>query len=168
MSSGDFSPGTFVLVWNNPLDFQFANKGALHWQGPYIVVQRQPKGAYVLAELDGIVLAKPFAARRLKLYHYRDIKKPIIRIEWRDRAQEHHGPLDDGEPDDSDDISDYEVSRVTLRKMAKTREGPKLPRPWELRGKNVTNIGKRYTTIGSPAKPRNVCLEMSSPIGNER
>jgi hypothetical protein len=36
MSSGDFAPGTFVLVWNNSLDFQFGNKGALRWHGPYI------------------------------------------------------------------------------------------------------------------------------------
>ena len=32
--------GTMVLVWNNALDFTFGNKGALHWSGLYIVVQR--------------------------------------------------------------------------------------------------------------------------------
>ena len=37
MTSGDYK---MVLVWNNALDLTFGNKGALHWSGPYIVVQR--------------------------------------------------------------------------------------------------------------------------------
>ena len=78
MTSGDYENGTMVLVWNNALDFTFRNKGALHWSGPYIVVQRRSSGAYVLAELDRTVLSKPFAARRLKLYHYRDKIDPIV------------------------------------------------------------------------------------------
>ena len=78
MTSGDYEHGTMVLVWNNALNSTFGNKGALHWSGPYIVVQRQPSGAYVLAELDRTVLSKPFAAHRLKLYHYRDMNKPIV------------------------------------------------------------------------------------------
>ena len=78
MTSGDYKNGTMVLVWNNVLDFTFVNKGALHWSGPYIVVQRRSSGAYVLAELDGTVLSKPFAARCLKLYHYRDKIDPIV------------------------------------------------------------------------------------------
>ena len=62
MTSGDYKRGSLVLVWNNYLDFQFRNKGALRWQGPYIVIQHRPSGAYVLAELDGTVFVKPFAA----------------------------------------------------------------------------------------------------------
>ena len=130
MSSGEFAPGTFVLVWNNPLDFQFGNKGALRWHGPYIIVQRRKKGAYVLAELDGTVLMKPFAARRLKLYHYRDHKDPIVAIEWQHHVEEDYDILE--ETDDNAD--EYEISRLVVRKV-KVQQGPKLPRPWELRGK---------------------------------
>ena len=78
MTSGDYKNSTMVLVWNNALDFTFGNKGALRWSGPYIVVQRRSSGAYVLAELDGTVLSKPFAVRHLKLYHYRDKIDPIV------------------------------------------------------------------------------------------
>ena len=55
MTSGGYKYGTMVLVWNNALDMTFGNKGALRWSGLYIVVQRRPSGAYVLAELNGAV-----------------------------------------------------------------------------------------------------------------
>ena len=83
MTSGDYEYGTMVLVWNNALNMMFGNKGALCWSGPYIVVQRWPSGAYVLAELDGAILSKPFAACCLKLYHYHDKIEPIVWFEWK-------------------------------------------------------------------------------------
>jgi hypothetical protein len=92
----------------------------------------------VLAELDGTVLAKLFAARRIKLYHYRDITKPIIRIEWNKHARDNYDILDDEEPEDEDEfdsIQDHEISRIAAYKVLKVREGPKIPHPWELRGK---------------------------------
>jgi hypothetical protein len=126
MSSGDFAPGT--------LDFQFGNKGALRWHGPYIVVQRHLKGAYVLAELDGMVLMKPFAARRLKLYHYRDNKDPIVAIEWQNHVEEDYDILDEV---DDEDTEDFEISSLVVHKVKFKRMpgGPKLPRPWELHRK---------------------------------
>jgi hypothetical protein len=81
--NNDYLPGMIVLVWNNFLDFQFGKKGTLQWMGPYIVTQHRPSGSYVLAELDGTILQKPVAARQIKLYHYRDIKYPIVKPEWK-------------------------------------------------------------------------------------
>ena len=83
MVSGDYEIGTMVLVWNNILDSTFGNKGALHWTGPYIVIQKRPLGAYVLAELNGSVISKLFTACHLKLYHFQDTKEPIIQFEWK-------------------------------------------------------------------------------------
>lgn len=133
MLSRDFAPGTFVLVWNNPLDFQFRNKGALHWQGPYIIVQHHLKGAYVLTELDRTVLMKPFAACHLKLYHYRDSKDPIIAIEWQNHVEEDYDILDEAD----EDAEDYKISSLVVHKVKMRRipKGLKLPHPWELHGK---------------------------------
>jgi hypothetical protein len=134
-----YEPGMFVLVWNNYLDFQFGNKGALRWMGPYIVVQRRSSGAYVLAELDGAVLAKPVAARRIKLYHYRNIEKPIIRFKWRSRIEDKYNILDEDEEDlvDSAELQDFMAAKVKARKVRR-REGPDVKHPWELRGEEAT------------------------------
>ena len=133
MISGDYQRGSLVLVWNNFLDFQFGNKGALRWQGPYAVVQRRPSGAYVLAELDGTVLVKPFAARRLKLYHFHDNKKPIVRDEWQYNLD--NSEIRDEDVEGSETSETMNVARVVVHKIVRPREGPKLPRAWELRGK---------------------------------
>ena len=112
MSSRDFAPGTFILVWNNSLDFQFGNKGALHWHRPYIVVQHHSKGAYMLAELDRTVLMKPFTTHHLKLHHYRDNKDSIVVIEWQNHAKEDYDILDEAD----EDAEDYEIlSLVTCK-----------------------------------------------------
>ena len=132
-----FEPGTLVLVWLNYLDFQFGSKGALRWMGPYIVVQRRNSGAYVLAELDGVVLAKPVAARRIKLYHYRNIEKPMVRFEWRARQEDQYDILDEDEEDEQ--LFDEHQNRLVAKVARKTRqrEGPDIKRPWELRGEEA-------------------------------
>ena len=139
MIENAYSPGMVVLVWNNFLDFQFGNKGALRWMGPYIVVQRRPTGSYVLAELDGAVMKKPVAAKRLKLYHYRGIKEPIVRIEWAGKAEEEYDIVDE----DEEDLEYEDFNRARKVKAAKIhrkrsgREGLSLPKPWELKGKDA-------------------------------
>jgi hypothetical protein len=70
--------GTMVLVYKTSLDNQQGNKGALWWSGPYYVVAIRPSGAYILAELDGTVLSKPFAAQCVKIFYYRDSTEPVI------------------------------------------------------------------------------------------
>jgi len=45
-----------VLVYNEALDNRMSGKGDLRWCGPYMVVMRHLSGAYVIQELDGLVL----------------------------------------------------------------------------------------------------------------
>ena len=166
MIENAYLPGMVVLVWNNSLEFQFGNKGALRWMGPYVVVQRRPTGSYVLAELDGAVMKKPVAAKRLKLYHYREIKEPIVRFEWVGRAEEEYDIVDENEEDleYKDFNRTREVRAVDICRKRKGREGPSLPKPWELRGKEADEywqkkmedwksgeIDKRRETGESPA-----------------
>ena len=143
MVSGDYEIGTMVLVWNNSLNTTFGNKGALRWAGPYIVVQRRPSGAYILAELDGSVMSKPFAARHLKLYHHRDTNKPIMRFEWK-----HSTDVEIMNSDKETEITKKgnfhtdNVARVVSNR-AKSDRLPKLPRPWELHGKDTDEYWQR-------------------------
>ena len=135
MTSGVYSPGILVLVWNNALDFQWGNKGALRWAGPYIVVQHRPSGSYVLAELDGTVISKPFTARHLKIYHHRDNEAPIVRIDWKHRSNEETDILESDEDNENaglEELGINRISRSSVRKVKRVADRPKLPRPWEL------------------------------------
>ena len=138
MASGDYKNGTMVLVWNNALDSTFGNKGSLHWSGPYIVVQRRPSGAYVLAELDGTVLSKPFAARRLKLYHYCDANDPIVRFEWK-RNTDIEITSDNNEDSEIAEKGNFSMDNISCVEVnrAKRDTQPRIPRPWELHGKDA-------------------------------
>jgi len=147
MVENAYAPGMVMLVWNNFLDFQFGNKGALRWMGPYVVVQRRPTGSYVLAELDGAVMKKPVAAKRLKLYHYRKMKEPIIRFEWAGRVEEEYDIVDENEEDlEYEDFNRArEVKTVNVRRRKIGREGPSLPKPWELKGKDADKYWQKKT-----------------------
>jgi hypothetical protein len=70
----------------------------------------------------------------MKLYHYRDNKDPVIAIEWQNRVEEDYDILDEAD----EDAEDFEISSLVVRKVKIKRipEGPKLPCPWELRGKH--------------------------------
>ena len=128
MTSGDYRCGSLILVWNNYLDFQFGNKGALRWQGPYVVVQRRPSGAYILAELDGTVFTKPFTARCLKLYHFWDIKVPIVREEWQTNVED-LDIMDEYIEGDEDEYVNDRLARARAKQIIRVQESPKLPHP---------------------------------------
>ena len=57
-----------MLVYNEALDNHMSRKGDLRWCGPYAVVMRCPSGAYVVQELDGLVLKQPVAWKHMKSY----------------------------------------------------------------------------------------------------
>ena len=57
-----------MLVYNEALDNRMSGKGDLRWRGPYTVVARHPSGAYVVQELDGLVLKQPIAWKCMKSY----------------------------------------------------------------------------------------------------
>lgn len=107
--------------------------------GPYVVVQRRPTGSYVLAELDGAVMRKPVTVKRLKLYHYRKMKEPIICIEWVGRAEEEYDIVDKNEEDlEYEDFNCVQgVMAINVHRKRRGREGPSLPKPWELKGKGA-------------------------------
>ena len=68
MNRGEYSKGELVLIYNKALDNQMSGKGLLRWRGPYVIVARRPSGAYIVQELDGVVLKQPIAWKRLKSY----------------------------------------------------------------------------------------------------
>jgi hypothetical protein len=91
-----YSPGELVLVRNSRLDSTIGRmKTEPRYLGPYEVVRRTQRGAYVLKELDGAEHAEHYAAFRLLPYIRRN--NPIL-----------YRLLDDNEdpilpiPDDSD------------------------------------------------------------------
>ncbi|KZT73500.1 hypothetical protein DAEQUDRAFT_662193, partial [Daedalea quercina L-15889] len=65
LESGDYAPGTWVLIHETWLDAQHGNKGTLRWAGPYVVHERYPLGSYCLRELDGTVLKEHIMVSRL-------------------------------------------------------------------------------------------------------
>ena len=141
MTSGDYEHSTMVLVWNNALDFMFGNKGALHWSGPYIVIQRRSSGAYVLAELNGTVLGKPLTACCLK---YCDANEPIVQFEWKHNTDVEITNSDDEESEITEK-GNFGVDNVTHMAInrAKKDKQPGIPRPWELCGKDADDYWQR-------------------------
>jgi len=61
-------PGQLVLVLNQLRVDTHSGKLDARWHGPFRVKERLPKGSYLLAELDGAVLGRAYAAKRLKRF----------------------------------------------------------------------------------------------------
>ena len=64
-------PGELVLVYNKALETQWGSLFKHKWNGPYRIVKQLNKGPYVLAELDGTILTRTFAANHLKKFYPR-------------------------------------------------------------------------------------------------
>ncbi|EHS64237.1 uncharacterized protein PGTG_22063 [Puccinia graminis f. sp. tritici CRL 75-36-700-3] len=61
-------PGELVLVYNKALETQWGNLFKHKWNGPYRIVEQVKNGPYIVAELDGTVLARSFAANHIKKF----------------------------------------------------------------------------------------------------
>jgi hypothetical protein len=71
LATGEFALGTWVLAHETWLDSQVGNKGALRWEGPFIVHRKIRDKVYQLTELDGTVKREHYFASRLKIFYYR-------------------------------------------------------------------------------------------------
>ena len=71
LGTGEFALGTWVLAHETWLDAQVGNKGALRWEGPFIVHRKVREKVYELTELDGTVKREHYFASRLKIFYYR-------------------------------------------------------------------------------------------------
>ncbi|KAI7949114.1 hypothetical protein MJO28_007935 [Puccinia striiformis f. sp. tritici] len=68
-------PGDLVLVYNKALETQWGNLFKHKWNGPYRIVKQIHNGPYVLAELDGTILNRNFAANHIKKFYPRGEEK---------------------------------------------------------------------------------------------
>jgi hypothetical protein len=64
------SEGDLVLVYDNvrSIDMSSVRKLQYRWQGPFRVKEIRDRNAYVLETLDGVTIATPFAAHRVKKF----------------------------------------------------------------------------------------------------
>lgn len=63
--------GDLVLVYNKALETQWGNSFKHKWNGPYRTVKQVKNVPYVLAELDGTILTRTFAASHIKKFYPR-------------------------------------------------------------------------------------------------
>jgi transposase InsO family protein len=68
----DHPPGSLVLIRNSPVEKELNRKHKPRWLGPMVVVKRTVGGAYVCAELSGVVSKLRFAEFRVKRFIPRD------------------------------------------------------------------------------------------------
>ncbi|SJK99640.1 uncharacterized protein ARMOST_02948 [Armillaria ostoyae] len=66
-----FKQGALVLICNTRVEYELNRKFKPRYLGPLVVISRNQGGAYILAELDGTLLAQPVAAFRCIPYYAR-------------------------------------------------------------------------------------------------
>jgi hypothetical protein len=108
MRDFNFKIGNLVLVRNTAIEKALNRKMRARYLGPLIVISRNKGGAYILAELDGSVFDRPFAAFRVIPYFARtklDIPNLEDLIDISNARLSEMKEADVPDPDD-DDIQD--------------------------------------------------------------
>lgn len=109
-------PGALVLIRNSPVEKELSRKHKPRWLGPMVVVRRTSGGAYVCAELSGVISKLRFAAFRVKGFVARDgLTFDVEKWLGQDRVDAIDGQLWDEESQaesatlpNGDEGSDYE------------------------------------------------------------
>jgi transposase InsO family protein len=84
----DFKPGSLVLVRNSRVEAELDRKVKPRYLGPFIVIRRNKRGSYTLAELDGSISKRSYAAFRLiPYYRRRDISIPLDHLDADESAE---------------------------------------------------------------------------------
>ncbi|KAG0151197.1 hypothetical protein CROQUDRAFT_36999 [Cronartium quercuum f. sp. fusiforme G11] len=91
-------PGDMVLVYNKSLESQWGKLFTNRWNGPYLVKEQMPQGAYVLTELDEdrTELRRRYAASHVKRFYSRGVTT----------VEEDEESSDDSEDDQEDFLDD--------------------------------------------------------------
>ena len=64
-------PGELVLVYNKSLEDQWGKLFSHRWNGPFKITKQLSGGSYILEELDGTELKRPYAASHIKRFYPR-------------------------------------------------------------------------------------------------
>ncbi|KZT44845.1 hypothetical protein CALCODRAFT_540626, partial [Calocera cornea HHB12733] len=119
----DHAAGDLVLLRNSANDGPLRDKALPRYIGPYIVLKRNARGSYILAELEGTVLRYAIAAFQVIPYHPRtnlraDIDRVLQNLDNLPYAVGDEGvgeededvDIDEEVEEDDDDGADVDVS----------------------------------------------------------
>lgn len=116
----DFKLGDLVLVRNTAIEYSHNRKMKPRNLGPVIVISRNKGGAYILAELNGVVYRRPMAAFRVIPYHAR---KSIDVPDLEELLDISKDELRKREDDDEGDDLDQEFLEDSLAQVPGTDDG---------------------------------------------
>lgn len=94
--------------------------------------------------MDGTVFMTPFAANRLKLFQWHNVKNPLIHLSWKcptdDKLNDTENLMDDMPQEITNDIHESENAMATyeISKIKNNCYMPLgIPMPWQLHGKEA-------------------------------
>ncbi|KAK4698933.1 hypothetical protein P7C70_g7335, partial [Phenoliferia sp. Uapishka_3] len=124
-------PGALVLVQNAKLENRKGGKFLPRWTGPYRVNTRLKRGSYLLEELDGTVMKKAYATKRIRRYYARGIDKDDIEEGNEDGEEEE---IDNGNevPKEDEEQSEELYRQRQMDAMSEDEEDIDQPRLFEL------------------------------------